>query len=365
MENRETAARRSALRVAGISAIFALCLVCLVIISHEEGVLAFAHIGTRFAQQDPNGTTGYDGQFVYFIARDGAASTPYLDGPTLRYQRIFYPMLARALALGSPALVPYTLLLVNIAAYSASAGMMAYLLRRSGANGHWALIFTFWVGCLFALRFGLTELLCFALALGAVPAYTQQRYRWTLFLLILSTLTKELGLVIAAGIAFHAFFNGRRHWGILIFAAPLLAFLAWWGVMWAWFGTLPTRYPAGRFSPIPLYGLFTEESPLEFLMLLIWLAVPCVVVLLLALRSLWKSRSVSLGTALGLAGAGFVLIMPAVSWQDPVAAYRVGMSLVIGGVLFVGERHPRQLKWLAVLWMPSLLVAALIPGLWF
>ncbi len=34
--------------------------------------LALARLGTQFSQDDPNGTEGYDGQFIYYIARDPA-----------------------------------------------------------------------------------------------------------------------------------------------------------------------------------------------------------------------------------------------------------------------------------------------------
>ena len=59
--------------------------------------LALARIGARFSAGDPQGTQGYDGQFVYYIALDPnpAAVAPRLDVPAYRYQRILLPLLAR------------------------------------------------------------------------------------------------------------------------------------------------------------------------------------------------------------------------------------------------------------------------------
>lgn len=342
--------------------ISALCL--LVLSTHPQGALAFAHIGTRFSERDPNGTTGYDGQFVYFIARDGAQAVPFIDGPSLRYQRILYPVVGRSLAFGHAEWVPWSLLLVNIVAHSTGAGLLAYLLSRSGVSGFYAFTYSVWIGNLFAVRFGLTEPLCFAFALAAIAAYQHRRFRLTVFLLILATLTKELGLVIAAGLAFHAFFNRERGWAVLLLGGPLLAFLGWWLIMRAWFGTLPTIYPAARFSRLPLAGLFTAKSETEIAMLIIFLGIPTVVIGVLAVYHLWRKRQVALSTAMALACVGFVAVMPPVSWQDQVAAYRVALPIVIGGLLFIGEQHPRRLPLLAAAWAPTALIFVLLSPIW-
>jgi hypothetical protein len=73
-----------------------------VLISSGGDPLAFALLGTRFSEGDPQGTEGYDGQFAYQIALRPLSAAPYLDVPAYRYQRILYPMLARLLALGRP-----------------------------------------------------------------------------------------------------------------------------------------------------------------------------------------------------------------------------------------------------------------------
>jgi len=353
--------------------------ICIPVLTRfDEGALAFAHIGTFFSEGDPTGTKGYDGQFSYFIARDGAEAIPYIDGPTLRYQRILYPVLARLLAFGNADLVPWTLLGINILAHSIAAGMIAYILRGFGAPAWGGLIFTFWIGNLFAIRFDLNEPLCFALAIGAIIAYQKDRYRLTIILLMLSTLAKELGLVFAAGIALHAFWNRRWGWSILIFAGPALQFFAWWGVMRLWFGTLPTIYPAAKIHLIPFEGLFSlinghprladrNEATLqiEFGLLLIFIGIPTLILLLLALYSVLKRRDLLVPAALAIPAAGFVMTMPDVSWHDQVAAYRVGAPMIITAIIFVGYFHKRQLKWLAAFWIPVALLIFLIPGLWF
>jgi hypothetical protein len=330
----------------------------------DNGPVSFIRIGTLFASHDPNGNPGYDGQFAYYIALGGANAVPYIDGPTLRYQRILYPLTARVLAMGNSDLVPWTLIAVNVAAHSVGAALFTYLLVTYGISPLAGLIYTFWVGAIFAVRFDLNELMCYALALAALVTYHHKHYRWTIVLLMLSTLTKELGMIFAAGIALHALAQGQRRWAILFVGSPLLLFLTWWGIMRVWFGTFPTIYPSAKIHLIPLQGMFLEEDPVEFTLLAIWLGIPAVVFFIAALHFMWRSRSVPLGAALVLMAAGFVLVMPDVTWEDQVAAYRVGMPLVITGQLFVAQCYPRYWRWLAALWIPAVLVALMTPTLW-
>jgi hypothetical protein len=107
------------------------------------------------------------------------------------------------------------------------------------------------------------------------------------------------------------------------------------------------------------------SEPVEFALLLIFLGIPTIILLLAALYHIGKSRQLSLTAALTLSCAGFVLVMPDVSWQDQIAAYRVGMPIIIAGILFAGESYPHKLKWLAGIWAPATLIIILLPQLWF
>lgn len=323
--------------------------------------LTFAWIGTRFAQGDPQGTTGYDGQFVYYIARDGAAAAAHLDNPAFRYQRILYPALARVAAFGHTAAIPWALVTINILAVAGGTGLIALLLIQHRVPAFASLIYGLWIGNLYGLRFSLIEPLCCALALGAVLAYTHQRYRWTVLLLILSTATKELGVLFALGLALHAAVTRRQwRWSLLLAGGPLLFVAVWWLLLYGWFGTLPSSSGGAQFAWIPLSGLLAEDSAAELAMLIVWLALPALALLVLMFRKLWQTRQLSLSMVLLLIGAGFTLIMPAPTWVDPVAAYRVATPLVIGGLLFVAEHYPRRWGWLAALWLPTALLFMLL-----
>lgn len=354
---------RGVWHVGFITLALSLVLCAILLVNSDGDPLTFAWIGTKFAERDPLGTVGYDGQFAYYIARDGAAAVPYIDGPSLRYQRILYPLLSRALAFGQTDLVPWTLILVNVAAHSIGAALMAFLLTQHGVSPYWGMIYGLWLGALYGIRFNLNEPLCFMLALLAVLAYQREKYLLAIFLLMLSTMTKELGMIFAFGMALHAFMRGKWRWSILIIGGPLLLFLVWWLIMRLWFGTLPTIYPAAKFHLLPFYGLFTVSSVPEFVMLFLWLALPALFLLALALRTLRRTHKITLELALFAPGLVFLLGMPDVSWQDPVAAYRVGMPLLITGLLFAAKHYPHSVRWLGALWLPSALVFIGLVGL--
>ncbi|MBE2184089.1 MAG: hypothetical protein IAE89_11730 [Anaerolineae bacterium] len=352
--------------------IFCAILCALVLITRKGDPVAFAVTGTLFTNRtaevpDPNLTVGYDGQFAYYIARDGAASLPLLDGPSFRLQRILYPLAGRLLAFGQPALVPWSLLLINLVAQSIGAGLMAVLLstfpRTPAILG--GITYGLWVGLIFALRLSLTEILCFTLAIGAILSYQKMHFRTTVILLMLSTITKELGLVIAAGLALHAFAQKRRGWSVLIFGAPFILLMVWWGILRLMFGDVPTQYPAARFEFIPLRGIFVGRiDTVELIMLGLWIVIPTLILFTLAIITLWRKRILSVSTSLVLAASAFIFVMPGVSWEDPLAAYRVATPIIIAGLIFLAEHFPKQLKWFCILWISALALAAFLPALW-
>jgi hypothetical protein len=362
---------RASIIVSTLTLITSLLLCFSVLKANDGDPLAFAATGTYFTNRtaaiaDPHVTLGYDGQFVYYIARDGLAATPLIDGRSFRFQRIFLPVTARVLSLGKAELVPWVLLLINIFAHCAGAGLIAWMVagyQSSGILG--GLTYGLWIGMLMIVRLDLTEGLCFLLGMSAILTYQHQRYRWTIVLLIFSVLTKEMGLVFAAGLALHAWYKHQSGWAILIAGAPLLQLLTWWGVLWMLFHELPTIYPAARLQIIPFRGLVMVDLALpERLMLIMWLVIPTIVLFLLTLFKIWQERKITLSIALMLPAALFVFAIPASTWFDSVAAYRVAMPIVIAGLLFMAEHYPRRLFWLAAVWLPSLTILLLLPELW-
>jgi hypothetical protein len=353
----------------------------LVLATHAGDPLVFAHIGSRFSSRGTAedaallsaNPTGYDGQFVYYIARDGFASEPLLDGPSFRFQRILLPLFGGLLSLGKASLVPWTLLLVNIIGHAVGAGLMALLLKDYDAPALLGgLTYGLWIGILFALRLTLTEILCFGFGLAALLACRQNKLLLTVLLLVCSILSKEIGVVFAAGIALHLASQRQWRWAAVNLFTPIAVLGLWWLILRLRFGDLPTQYIAARqVNFFPYGGLISSDNDIiETVMLLLWVAIPNLILLALALRAGWQwwqqrhNQSMTLATALMLMCGGFVLTIPAVTWSDPAAAYRVAMPTVIGGLLFLGQHHRRLLRYFAILWLFALCILLLLPGLW-
>jgi hypothetical protein len=317
----------------------------------------------RLARLGTDGRVGYDSLFYYYIARDGAGSVPRLDSPSFRLMRILYPLLARLLSLGSPALLAWTLIGVNLIAYAVGTGLVAYLLAARKASPWYSLTYMVWIGCLVVLFMDLSELLCMALALAAIVAYLHNRPALTIALFALSALTKELGIPLAAGVALHAAL-GRGKWGqaFAIGGIPFAVLVAWVAALYLWLGDVPTQYENSSLLP-PLvgyvmvirYGLLTGSTR-PIIESGVWLALPATLFTLAALVRLVKTREVTLATALVLAGAGWVLIMPVQTWVHAIAAWRVGIPLIVTGLFYLAENHRRLLPYAAALWSPTVLL---------
>jgi hypothetical protein len=169
---------------------------------------------------------GYDGQFYYFLAVDPKHGQDYMDAPGVIYSRIGYPMTSRALSGGNASLIPYMMVLVNIAAAVGGTLAVAFLLRRRGLPPALALLYGFFPGLVIAVARDLTEPLAFGLAAAGLLAFNP-RSKWRLLasasLFGLAMLTREtvalfpailaLGLLVGTGTASH--WRERFRWGNL------------------------------------------------------------------------------------------------------------------------------------------------------
>ena len=158
-----------------IAASIALVVVGIALVRHDNDPMEFVLQGPCYTQHDIKAPVGYDGQFAYAIAVNPLGAAPLLDHPAYRYQRILYPMLARAMALGQPGLVPWTLIALNILALALGTELLGRHLLRRGLGPWYGLLFVLWVGQWFSLRFDLQEPLSLTLALAALALLDRNR----------------------------------------------------------------------------------------------------------------------------------------------------------------------------------------------
>jgi hypothetical protein len=221
--------------------------------------MALVRIGTRFSEGDPDGSEGYDGQFVYYIAVD---PNPWrvarqLDVPAYRYQRILLPLFARLFSFGNPTVLPFLLILIGIVSLVVGTWAVSELLAGWGVNRWYALIYGFWAGFLLALMVDLPEPLAYGLVVLGFLALERKKKLPGWILLGLSPFAKEVTLVFLAALLISYIIE--RKWVdtvclALVGLVPYALFQTW---LWYAFGAPGIGSGGGMATPfeiIPFMG---------------------------------------------------------------------------------------------------------------
>ena len=334
----------------------------IVVTSYGGDPLVLATLGTRFSEGDPDGTEGYDGQFAYYIARDPLNGWQQCDVPAYRYQRILYPLLARALALGQTGLIPYTLPLLNVVALGAGTWLTERILRHYKQSRWYALTYGLYAGQLMSVRLNVNEPLSYALVQAAILSTERDRWRWGVLFFALAALAKETALVFVAGYLLSLLV--RRQWRrFTVLALGVgLPFLAWQGLLWAWLGR-PGIGSGGAgatgWEILPYRGLWSVAAiDVRALALIALIAVPLAVIpsllsLWAAGRDLWRGRWHPMVSML-LANALVLLFLPQSTWREPLAMLRLTTGLVIATINYGAHKRSRRILNYSLLWLASL-----------
>ena len=96
----------------------------------------------------------------------------------------------------------------------------------------------------------------------------------------------------------------------------------------------------------------------------LWVMLPGIVCLLLIVWEVRKGIAVLLQphVFLVLAQLAMIAVLPLSTWVDPLAVLRTGLGLLASMILYLAATYPRGLSYLAALYIPSCLLAFLIPG---
>ncbi len=336
---------------------------------HGCDPLWFAWLGERYMAGVPDGSIGYDGQFVYAIAIEGLEAVPLLDNPPYRLQRILLPLLVGLLSGGRPQVVAWAIPLVNGAAIVLGGYLLGRWLMEQGLSPWYALTYTGFVGTLMAYSRNVIEPLMGLLVIAAVIAWQRERLAQAALWLALAMLAKEIALLFGAGLALDALVRRRfRPLGWLVVgAAPLLL---WQVALYRWFGVLALRAGPG-FDPVPLRGILGQLTwEPGRLSALLSVALPA---LALAAYVLWKivggegwrhggatGSNGQLGLWLVMVHAVTLLFLPAAVYDHLMHAGRNAIGLVVAVVFAMPglTRAGRRLA-LAYWLLPSL--AWLVP----
>ncbi len=205
--------------------------------------------------------SGYDGQAYYYAASDPFIKTNFHRIDLKKYQRFLYPFLAHMLAFGNNALLPWTLLIVNIISILAGTLFLSKILKRHNVSIWYALIYSLGVGNIVAFQYNLTSPLCICLILGGIYFYEAKKIGSTTFFFSLALLTRETaGLIIMVFLLYEFF--GKRHKNSFVIALSFIPFIVLQFFLYQKLGEIPLLGASGHLV-LPFAGIIQKISSLN------------------------------------------------------------------------------------------------------
>ncbi len=328
--------------------------------------VAVAEIGSQFEQGDEDGTEGYDGQFNYYIALEPDPDTvaSRLDVPAYRYQRILYPILARVLGFADPAIIPWTLIGINLIAHTVGTALMAIYLTRRGLSGWYALSYGLWVGLVGPVGLDLSEALAYGLVVAAWLLLDRDRNWGGAACLTLALFAKETTAVFWAASLLVAALDRQSRGNILPLVCGGLAFLVWQVWLLAQFGSLGVASGgamATAFELFPFMGLLRIGSvslPALGLYLVIFgpsVVLPTIWAMVASLKAvIGKMRTRSSWSM--LLHSMMVMALPFSTFREPLGLVRVVDGLLLAILFFSADQKLLRPLRYALIWIAFLVV---------
>ena len=302
---------------------------------------------------------GYDGQFYYRLAvdpfhLDGLTNGIRIDSP-VRLQRIGYPFLSWLLSGGQSSVVPFALVLVNVLAVGALAGLGAALACSYGRAPAWGLLFGVFSGFVVTLARDLTELLAAALVVGALLALRRERPVTAGIVLAGAVLTRETALILPVAVLLASLRGGRWRAGFrprradLVWLLPVIAYVLWQGAVRLLTGHLPARAEHDNLS-VPLVAAARSvakafgQAPLHDVVFVFAVAALVILVVIVVLAAARRPGRVPRPVlyAFGLSTVLTASLSRNV-WNGDAAELRTFMDVHLFGVAALMAAPPRYL----------------------
>ncbi|MGZ4800291.1 MAG: AZOBR_p60025 family cell surface glycopolymer formation protein [Acidimicrobiia bacterium] len=267
-------------RVAMVGVVLAVLVVTLFALDRGTGLSGFVHAAPP--RTDPARAPadlevlpvdhGFDGQFYYRLAISPFSKARYESGvsfdiPSLRQQRIGYPLLAGAISLGNRKAVPFALLAVNICAVFALGWLGAELALISGRAAAWGLLLPLYPGFVYSLGFDLAEIVASTFMVGAILATRQRRTLVAILSASAAVLTRETTLILPMGFALSGIWSwvrrtdeDERNAVLATGLIPIAVFSAWELWLRSSWGSFPLTDSGNRNVGFPFAGLVDELS---------------------------------------------------------------------------------------------------------
>jgi hypothetical protein len=367
----------------------------------EYDVIWFVHLGREMLESSTTSSIltpdlgwqseiGYDGQYYYAVAVDPANASDYMrdmtgDKAGFVYSRPVFPALSRLVGLGQVELVPYAMLLVNLAAVLLGTLAIAGWLRRKGSSPWFSVLFGLYPGLVFSVFRDLTEPLAYglvAISLWVFDPKDRRRVAAAGAVLALAALTREtvvlFSLVAAAALVCVNSTDRQRLWSWSRWRVPLVflfltiaPFLVWRAIVGAVLGAPTQESPGGASVLIPFHGIISYWPwSAEHVLVVAGVVVPTLVTLVVTLPLLVRSGLRLYGALVVLNAVVFVVFLPKSVYVDFGAASRAATGVVLASICCIPawrslrcQGAPAYLVVLTAWSLPWYLVASAIIGL--
>ena len=321
-----------------------LLMVFLILLKSGGDPLELTRIGTIYSQNDPNGSEGYDGQFVYYIAREPSplAVRSFLDVPAYRYQRILLPLVTNILSAGNEQLIPWALPAIILIAQFFGTWMVGELLLLWGVSPWYAMTYGLWVGFTLAIRLDLPEPIAYALVAGALLAQERKKTVIGCILLGLSLFAKEVTILFVAAALLSALSQKqwRRLAGLLVISVlPYGLFQLWLLRVFGQLGIGSGGAMATSFEVVPFMGLlrilsFSAIYGLAMLIVFVpSIVLPAIWGIVASIRKLIE-RDTSVVVFALLLNALAIAFLPFSTFRETGGLLRFACGLVLAVLLF-------------------------------
>lgn len=331
-----------------VAVIYGVLIAVIAFVNHYSA-LDFVHIGTIWANHNPAGTSGYDGQFYYQIARNPLQAYQYMDNASFREQHILYPLVVGVVSLGQTALIPIMLLLVNVLAVVLTVELVGRLLVKYGFSPWFSLAIGLYFGQTAGTLFDTAEpFTYFLICLGVWFILEKAQYIPAALMMGLATLSREIALLFPLGYA--GFFFLNRKWRacaqfFLLGVMPIVLWLVWLRLVFGQSGLTFTQ----PFEHIPFAGIFAHYDGIagikKFALLLLLMFIPTVACwIFLAVefvrRTFWHPMYFIL-----LANTTMITLMNHHSYDELISCGRIATGLVLALLLYGLLRRQKYVLW--------------------
>ncbi|MDO9464839.1 MAG: hypothetical protein Q7J67_06030 [bacterium] len=202
--------------------------------------------------------SGYDGQAYYYAASDPFIKTNFHRIDLKKYQRFLYPFLAYILAFGNDALLPWTLLIVNIISILVGTLFLSIILKKHNVSIWYALIYSFGIGNTVAFQYNLTTPLFLCLILMGIYFYEEKKIVSTALFFSLALITRETTALIILVFLMYEFFK-KRYKNSFVIILSFIPFILLQFFLYQRLGKIPLLGSSGHLT-LPFAGIIQHVS---------------------------------------------------------------------------------------------------------